>query len=705
MKSASLHGVLIGAAVATVWCLAEAARVYAAYPYDASRAAWLAAWGLYLVVGASCGLVGGLLARWLVPAGLRAAQPWPAVAAPVLGLCVAALCMLRARADGMPAEAGLVSVSGALAAAQALGWGTATTLALLAVLRFGGVFAWATASLAAPFSAVTVLALGALAAGVGLAAPHRIAPLGVAPQRQAAEEAPNILLVVLDTVRADHLGSYGYYRDTSPRLDALAAEGVRFESAFAAAPWTLPSHASLFTGLHPQTHGTGWEHPRLHDGTTSIPGLARYDFPTLAEELAMRGYATFGAANKSWIRAQTGLTQGFAAFRDLSQPRLQQRFLVRRVLDRYLNPPVELQVSRDKGGERLIDDTLGWLDARDGADAPFFAFLNLNEAHDPYFPPDTYWTRFLPEGTAVEDTKPRNLDQSTEFRRAIWEGKESYSEAEIEILKALYDALILYQDDLLGKLVDGFADRRLLEDTLIVVTADHGEEFLETGNRIGHQMSLSDRLVRVPLVMRWPAGLPSGRVVDTLASLVDVFPTLLEVSAGTGEPVPGPPIEGVSLLRAIAPDGPAARDMAIAHYGNPASFLATFPGWDPDRPETFALSPMMRRITMLRGADRKYYLYGDGAEALLDLAVDPLEASADSPAESADAARMRLYRMRLQQQLNDHLRRQQTVFGHLQSYRTMQMVGDLPLHELGYAGGSGEATGPAPALPPFLGFR
>ena len=704
MRTRLLQGALLGAALGTLWAGGEALRLIPDYPYDADLAVWVLPWLAYAGLGAGCGLVGAGLLRWAVPRDLRETQPALALAAPVAGLCVTLLVLIGQRVDVLPDDASLLSGAGLVAAAHAFAWGGLVWLGLLALTRFGGTLAWACACLCAAPTAVAVLMAGSLAALVCIAAPLRIAPRGVAAAGAGPEAAPNILLVVLDTVRADHLGSYGYYRDTSPRLDALAAEGVRFEQAYAAAPWTLPSHASLFTGLHPTSHGTGWEHPRLLDGSTSIPGLARYDFPVLAEELALRGYATFGASNKSWIRAQTGLTQGFAEYRDLSQAALGERFLYARLLRRYRGPSTDLRVSRDKGGRRIVDETLGWLDRRDGA-RPFFAFLNLNEAHDPYYPPEDYWKRFLPEGVTVEDTKPRALDQSTEYRRSIWEGKARYDAQQIETLKALYDALILYQDSLLGELVDGLDTRGLLADTLVVVTADHGEEFLETGDRIGHQMSLSDRLVHVPLVMRWPSGMPTGRTVETMASLVDIFPTLLEVAAGDGEAAPGPPVEGVSLLRAIAEQGPAVRDLVIAHYGNPASFLATFPGWDPQQPETFALSPRMRRITMLRSAGEKYYLYGESAEALIDLAADPLEAGADGPVADLGLARARQYRLRLMQQLNDHLRRQQSVFGHLQSYRAMQDNGAVPLHELGYAGGEGEGGGASPALPPFLGFR
>ena len=707
MSGRLLHGILLGAALGCVWSVLEALRLMPDHPYQVDPAVWVGPALVIAGLGAVCGLIGAIAMRWTVPAGLRERSPQWSLAAPVLAICVTAICAMLARTDWMPADARLGSSYGVRAMLTALAAGAASHVAVLLLARLR--LAWALASAVSLPTAAIVLAATGIGALVCWVLPQRPAPLAARAMTAARDGAPNVMLVVLDTVRADHLGCYGYDRPTGPRLDALSADGVRFEQAYAAAPWTLPSHASLFTGLHPQTHGTGWEHPRLHDGRAGIDGVTSYDFPVLAEELGSRGYATFGASSKSWIRHQTGLTQGFAEYCDLSQPSLADSFLIRRLLLRYTGESEDLAVRMDKGGQDLIDRTLGWLDDGRPSDRPFFSFLNLNEAHDPYYPPAKFWTRFLPEGVAVEDTKPRALDQSTEYRRANWEGKERYSDAEIEILKALYDAEILYQDGLLGELIDGLQARGLLDNTLLIITSDHGEEFLETGNRIGHQMSLSDRLVRVPLIMHWPAGLSGTGTVPSMASLVDVFPTVLELTAGSAEEAGGPPVEGVSLVPAITGESASVRDFVIAHYDNPTSFLTSAFSWDSERPEDFALAPLMRRITILRSANTKFYGYGDGLESLVDLAADPLEVGADTPYAPEFAATAGLYRTRLMQQVNDYRRRHETVFGHIHAFRagttSAAGPGGVPAHELGYASGGEAPVDSGAALPPYLGFR
>ena len=309
----------------------------------------------------------------------------------------------------------------------------------------------------------------------------------------------NVVLVSVDTLRADHLGCYGYGRDTSPFLDRLAAEGVRYEHAYSQSSWTLPSHMSMLTSLYPDVHGVTAPNRRL------APGV-----PTLAERLREAGLHTAGIINTIYLRRKFGFAQGFDDYVEL-------------VSDEMLAGGTANDEFRAR---QVTDRALAWLAERP-AKEPFFLFLHYYEPHADYDPPPPYETLFDPgydgpASGAYRWIRPyiKYIDHDREV--------PPIEPRDREHVVALYDGEIRYVDDQLARLYDALAERRLLGRTLLVVTADHGEEFDDHGSMEGHGWTVYEEVVHVPLLVRFPDGRQAGTVVGGLAQSIDIGPTILD---------------------------------------------------------------------------------------------------------------------------------------------------------------------------------
>jgi len=420
----------------------------------------------------------------------------------------------------------------------------------------------------------------------GAVAHGEVRALGSLPR--AAADAPNVLLVVLDTVRADALTPYGSARDTTPNLNRLAASGVRFVEARSTAPWTLPSHASLFTGRWPHEHSAHVGRPL--DGT----------HPTLAEALASRGYAAAGfVANTHNCNAWYGLDRGFARYEDLYEnttvtpveilrsSELGRRMLFskwgNRLVKAVCTPPRYIY---RKDAAMINRDALAWLDVR--GKRPFFLFLNYYDAHDPYE---------LPPGA------PR------EFARAGAIAKPLRSP--VEVARDAYDDCLAHLDDQIGRLLAELRRRGELDRTLVVITSDHGEAFGE--HRLaGHGTSLYRMELRVPLLFAHPGRIPAGRTVDAPVSLRDIPTTVLDL-IGQSSAVHFP---GTSLAQHWRPGvGTLSGDAVLSEVDRGKKMPPTLPH-APAR-----LGPMHSVLSQ----GRQYIRNGDGSEELYDLASDPDE--------------------------------------------------------------------------------
>ncbi|WP_423750907.1 sulfatase [Salinirarus marinus] len=376
----------------------------------------------------------------------------------------------------------------------------------------------------------------------------------------------NVLFVVMDTVRKDHLTPYGYDRPTTPGLDAFAEEATVFEEAVAPAPWTLPVHASLFTGLYPSQHGADQENPYL-DGAT-----------TLAQTLSAAGYDTACYSSNAWITPYTHLTDGFDAqdnFFEVMPGDFLSGPLARAW--RTLNDNESLRAVADKlvslgntaheylaGGEgadsktpAVVDRTKAFIDDSE----EFFAFVNLMDAHLPYHPPDEFAAEFAPgvDSTAVcQNSKAYNS------------GARDIDDDEWDAIRSLYDAEIAHIDAQLTRLFDWLKETDRWDDTTVVVCADHGELHGEHG-LYGHEFCLFDPLVNVPLMVKHPA-LDADRRGDTV-ELLDCYHTVLDALDVAGGVPDAPDETAVPLDRTrslLSDDYRAFADVADPDPGQAA---------------------------------------------------------------------------------------------------------------------------------------
>jgi arylsulfatase A-like enzyme len=435
-------------------------------------------------------------------------------------------------------------------------------------------------------------AFAALAAAAGGAAPAAYLAKTTPPEPAAAAlpaarpDAPDVVLVVLDTVRAQSVGSYQHERDTSPTFDALAAESVLFADATSPSTWSLPSHASLFTGRYPTSHGANRQPSYLDD---------RY--PTLAEVLAARGYETLCFTANPWISDGVGLTRGFAV-KDLSWKRSRGTSFTGRLFDR-----VGLGEA-DKGGAVVADDFTAWLRARPADGRPAFVFLNFLEAHFPYDKlPAEFRDRFT-------DLPPRQLHEiSLALLAQQFGGPPVDLDAATTPARALYDGGVAYTDELLHRVVSALRARGTLDRTVLVVLADHGELLGERGHYFGHGPSLYQQVIHVPLLVRYPPRIAPGTRVEAPVSTLGVFATILDLAG-----VEPPPTLQVGSLSGTAG---AARDAVLSEL--------VAPRHDPnDGSDPQMLSD--QNLRAYRSGSWKLVETNRGGPFLYDLARDPTEA-------------------------------------------------------------------------------
>ncbi len=337
--------------------------------------------------------------------------------------------------------------------------------------------------------------------------------------------APDVILLSMDTTRADHLSTYGYQRETSPNLTAFAADALLFEDARSTVGWTLPGHASMLTGLYPSRHGARaaggvWLGGESIDGRRNVARPLAPDKITLAEVLRDRGYHTGGfVANFSYLYREFGLSQGFQHYQDAPWMLLRLRPPIIHFMH-GLFPHVWLRPYFT--GRDIVASALGWLDSRP-RDRPTFLFMNFMDAHPPWLasPPYDRWATPLPKAKLLADE-----DLYTHQVR-------HYTEDERNFIVANYDGGVAANDAGLGDLIAGLKARGRYENALIIVTADHGT-LLGDHEQVGHiGRMLYEPLLHVPLVVKFPgADHPRGRV-PTPAQTLDVFATAAHVAGAT----------------------------------------------------------------------------------------------------------------------------------------------------------------------------
>jgi arylsulfatase A-like enzyme len=433
--------------------------------------------------------------------------------------------------------------------------------------------------------------------------------------------SPNVLLLVLDTVRADRMSLYGYERRTTPVLEKLAERGVRFDEARATAPWTLPSHASLFTGRWPQELAAQWLTP------------LRTSFPTLSEYLGSRGYATAGfVGNTLYCSYETGLDRGFTHYEDYVLENLmplRTGWLVDNLMQRLSDFGVflgrtfdigpfrpmheswiasQFVVDRRKDARSIHNGFLDWLSQRRQPARPFFAFLNFYDAHAPFV---------LPQGAEYRfGLKPRRAADFM-FLVDYWESMDRLNlrRSLQNLAQDSYDNCVAYLDEQLGDLFGELQKRGLLEQTLIIVTSDHGEGFGEH-ELYDHGESLYRNEIRVPLLIVPPERNRLRAVVKATVSLRDLPATIVDLAGlGQGSPLPG---------RSLASHWRENAEQAGPF--DPVDAISELPRPNPFNPNR-GRSPAHRGPLVSIACDGYVYIRNeaDGSEEIFNDREDPAE--------------------------------------------------------------------------------
>jgi len=452
-----------------------------------------------------------------------------------------------------------------------------------------------------------------------------------APLPDPPPNAPNVLFVVWDTARADRMSLYGHPRPTTPKLAEWAEGGRVYEDALSVAGYTLPSHASMFTGLLPSEHCTYNGSPRLED-----------EYATLAETFRAAGYRTFLFSANPQVSANPdrNFTQGFERAEHPWSPRWKERAL--EIVKTKLTPEDHSNDLREKiaaagrgerelspwniktAGELAEEALLDWL--KDiGPKRPWFAFVNYMEAHQPLIPPRRYRELFMNE---EEVARSYQVDRTW---LSMWEytfGLRDLSPEELELTRATYDASLRQLDDLFASLLAGLEEAGELDDTIVVLTSDHGEHLGEQ-HMLDHQYSVYQALLRVPLVLHNPKRVPAGRDARPAANF-DVFPTLLAL-VGIEPPEGRRPSRARDLLGEPAERMRFAEDPGASHLGL-AQVHRAHPTWSP--------TAWNRRLRALVDGAHKLIWGSDGRVELYDLDSDPFETQNLAQRDAAAVQRM-----------------------------------------------------------------
>ena len=331
----------------------------------------------------------------------------------------------------------------------------------------------------------------------------------------------NVLVITVDTLRADRLGCYGYDRPTSPAIDRLAESGVRFEAVYSQAPLTLPSHCSIFTSRYTLSHGSVGHAYSLNS-----------DVPTLAEMLKSRGMTTGAFVSNHVLDRKFGLAAGFDTYWQAYDVSVEAR-----------------RALKKQGQDATTNAAVSWL--REHREEDFFLWVHWFHPHKPYDPPPAYGRRFAVENTGIRKWTSKDL-------RAVWRGTASITPKQVTRLNNLYDGEVAFSDSQVGALLDELERLGLSENTLVVFTSDHGEVLFEHDRYFGHDIMMYEPAMRIPLIIRHPHWSPG--VTTGLAQSIDIMPTILTALGVPSDAA----FEGKDLGSVVRGEEPSTTQVAIA---------------------------------------------------------------------------------------------------------------------------------------------
>lgn len=339
-------------------------------------------------------------------------------------------------------------------------------------------------------------------------------------KEKGPDQGGNVVLISIDSLRPDHLGCYGYHRNTSPNIDRLAGRGAIFLDAVSTTSWTLPAHISLFTGTDISVHGVA------NDGLSLHPGI-----PVLAEALKEAGYRTAAFCSSPYLNPAFGFDRGFDIYHNTDLEKSDFEDTV------FLEDRDQWQkVHEDITSPRIQALALDWLNRHQ--DEKFFLFLHMWDPHFDFIPPPPFNTLFDPDYQGEISSRHFMFNQDIH---------PDMNPRDLEHIIALYDGEIASTDHHLGKIFDHLEKLGLRGRTLIIITGDHGTEFFEHGNK-GHRTTLYDETVKIPLIIVPPGKDLKGRKIADQAGIIDIAPTILDY---LGQSI-RPPIQGRSLLPVLA---------------------------------------------------------------------------------------------------------------------------------------------------------
>ncbi len=399
---------------------------------------------------------------------------------------------------------------------------------------------------------------------------------GAFTKKKVPKRRPNVLIYLIDTLRADHLGCYGHTEKTTPNIDRLARDGVVFERTYAQAPWTKASTASIFTSNYPTTHGA----------STKMDGVISPDCVTIAEVLKENGYYTGGFIANAWVDPEFGFGQGFDEYHKMKD----------------LVEGVDAGGKRSLRAEHINGVVFPWLEKH--KDEPFFLYIHSVDPHDPYAPAHPF-DDFNPKYEGI-------ITGSTGQLRSFETQKPKLSEGDLAQLEGLYDGEIRYNDHHIGRLMEKLESLGILDDTIVIITSDHGEEFADHGSYL-HGKNLYESMIRIPFVMRCPGWLPKNMRIGAMVQSIDIMPTVLEI-LDIDIPTEA---QGKSTVPLLEGKTNRIHDFVFSERTdgsskNPEYYILT------------AISERLKLITYPSGRNRRYNRHGFTKE-LFNLESDPGE--------------------------------------------------------------------------------
>lgn len=400
--------------------------------------------------------------------------------------------------------------------------------------------------------------------------------------RAGKANSPNVMMILVDALRPDHLSCYGYPLATSPHLDALAAQGGLYRSVFAASNWTLPTHASLFSGLYPSSHGV-----------VSTYSVAGNEYPTLAEILSKNGYYTIALNNHPWLDKSLGLVRGFDVVLALDIYKKTSLTLAR-IYRRF--------IKRESPTDEIVKLTRRWVDHCHKRKVPSFVFMNLLDLHEPYRRQEPYFSDSIKSLPMDRVNLPlvRRFEHPMGSKTEQLELLAGFGELDFLYLSRLYDSNLRYVDEKIGQLLRGLEEKNQLSQTFLAITSDHGEYLGEMG--VGHGnprypslAPLYDPVLKIPLIF-WCPGRIEPHAEERNISQVDILPTILSL-LDLRDQIPEE-IQGVD----------------VSSFQEPRDILAEC--WD-DAKNSFSRMIVFQKVKLIANADGQLELY--------DLESDPEE--------------------------------------------------------------------------------